>query len=156
MKKLSQKEGSKVMKKLSLIVVVMLSTLFCATPADAQQKKGSIAPTYKRVPYGSDKRQVVNFWKAESKKPTPLLIYIHGGGWLTRSISDSTSAGKIARGYSYAEIGYRLAPKNPLPAPVLDAARGLQLIRSKAKEWNIDTDKIVVTTLFPYRRSSGL
>jgi acetyl esterase/lipase len=33
----------------------------------------------------------------------------------------------------------------PLPAPVHDAARAIQFIRSKAKEWNIDKDRIALT-----------
>src|SRR4051812_42121516 len=38
-------------------------------------------PTAFDVSYGPHPKQVLHFWKAESDKPTPLLFYIHGGGW---------------------------------------------------------------------------
>ena len=65
------------MNRNTLLTFILI--LLVASVAAAQPRKDSIAPTYKRVHYGPDKRQVINFWKAESKKPTPLLIYIHGG-----------------------------------------------------------------------------
>ena len=40
-----------------------------------------VPPTKADVPYGSHPKQVLHFWKAASDKPTPLLFYIHGGGW---------------------------------------------------------------------------
>jgi acetyl esterase/lipase len=36
-------------------------------------------PTQANVAYGSHERQVLDFYKAESKQPTPLLFFIHGG-----------------------------------------------------------------------------
>jgi acetyl esterase/lipase len=38
-------------------------------------------PTRSDIPYGTDPKQVMDFWKAESSKPTPLVFFIHGGGW---------------------------------------------------------------------------
>ncbi|MCB1237357.1 MAG: alpha/beta hydrolase fold domain-containing protein, partial [Verrucomicrobiae bacterium] len=36
-------------------------------------------------------------------------------------------------------------PANPLPAPVHDAARALQFLRSKAAEWNLRKDRVALT-----------
>ena len=44
-------------------------------------KAVSPAPTLSDVPYGPHSKQVLHFWKAEADKPTPLLFFIHGGGW---------------------------------------------------------------------------
>lgn len=33
------------------------------------------------VPYGSHERQVLDFYPAKSDTPTPVVFYIHGGGW---------------------------------------------------------------------------
>lgn len=41
-----------------------------------------IPPTHANVKYGDDARSVLDLWVAESDKPTPLVIYIHGGGFL--------------------------------------------------------------------------
>ncbi|MDA7823816.1 hypothetical protein N9A58_09540 [Opitutales bacterium] len=37
-------------------------------------------PTLSEVAYGSHERNVLDFWKAKSDKPTPLAFVIHGGG----------------------------------------------------------------------------
>ena len=42
----------------------------------------SMKPTMADVPYGTHERQILDFYKAKSDKPTPLLFYIHGGGWV--------------------------------------------------------------------------
>jgi hypothetical protein len=39
------------------------------------------APTLANVPYGAHERQVMDFYRAESKMPTPVVFFIHGGGW---------------------------------------------------------------------------
>jgi acetyl esterase/lipase len=33
------------------------------------------------VPYGTHPRQVLDFYQAKSDQPTPVVFYIHGGGW---------------------------------------------------------------------------
>ena len=49
----------------------------CLFTSLAAQK---VEPTYKHVSYGPHKDMVLNFWKIDSKKPSPLLVHIHGGG----------------------------------------------------------------------------
>lgn len=105
------------------------------------------APTIADVPYGPHERNVLDFWKAPGQGPRPLVVYIHGGGWTG---GDKTRRADqimpyLANGISYAAITYRLTPENPLPAPVYDAVRAIQFIKSKAAEWNIDPTRIALT-----------
>ena len=53
-------------------------SLFVAFSALAQK----VEPTFKEVSYGPHEDMTLNFWKIESQNPTPLLVHIHGGGWL--------------------------------------------------------------------------
>ena len=114
--------------------------LLLFTPLGAQK----IEPTHKHVAYGAHKDMKLNFWKIDSKKPTPLLVHIHGGGWLGGK-KNETSVSTQRHGYSYASIDYRLAGTELLPAAVHDAARAIQFLRTKAKEWNFDPKRIAVT-----------
>lgn len=104
-------------------------------------------PTKANVAYGPHPENVLDFWKAEGDGPRPLHVYIHGGGW--RAGSKKVAPGYLDRyleaGVSCASVEYRLTPDNPLPAPVHDAARAIQFIRTKAAEWNIDPEQIVLT-----------
>ena len=110
-------------------------------------------PTTADYAYGKEsERQKLDFWKAESDKPTPVVVLIHGGGW---SNGDKTDYGSFAirtyreAGISVAAINYRLISQAmeqkvqpPVKACLHDAARAIQTLRAKAKDWNIDPDRV--------------
>ncbi len=106
-----------------------------------------LVPTMANVSYGPDPMNVIDFWKADGDGPRPLLVYIHGGGWTggDKKTSDSRIRPFLDKRVSYAAINYRLTGQAPLPAPVHDAARAIQFIRSKSEEWNIDKKRIALT-----------
>ena len=115
-------------------------SLFLAFSCKAQK----IDPTFKQVSYGPHEDMTLNFWKIESQNPTPLLVHIHGGGWLGGKKNETANPNELKKGYSFASIDYRLAGVKLLPAAVHDAARAIQFLRTKAKEWNFDPDRIAV------------
>lgn len=102
--------------------------------------------TYVDVAYGPDVRHVVDFWAASGTGARPLIVYIHGGGWVTGDKTEKMPEFQpfLKRGISCAAINYRLTPTHPLPAPVMDAARAIQYLRSKAEEWNIEGSRIAL------------
>jgi acetyl esterase/lipase len=123
-----------------------------AAPADPPPPK----PTLAEVRYGTHERHVLDFWKADSDKPTPLVFVIHGGGWQSggkeRVVKFINIEEVLAAGISVVSINYRYVKqaeadgvKPPVKAPLHDAARALQFVRSKAAEWNIDKARIGAT-----------
>lgn len=105
----------------------------------------------KDVAYGTHPRQVLDFYPAKSDTPTPVVLYIHGGGWQNGDKRTNPNA-FLAKGISVIAINYRYVRngveekvKPPVKAPLGDAARALQFIRSKAAEWNLDKTKIGAT-----------
>jgi acetyl esterase/lipase len=157
------------MKTPQLHVLALLCGLGCQTfaadapakkPADAAKAKADAAkktapvaqpkPTAANVAYGKHERQVLDFWKAESATPTPLLFYIHGGGWQGGDKNRTGGIeGYLKAGISVVAINYRYIPQAtadgvvpPVKGPLHDAARALQFVRSKAAEWNIDKQRI--------------
>ena len=116
----------------------------------AQQKKNKVPPlppTHANVSYGPNKMNVLDYWQAEGSGPRPILVYIHGGGWVGGDKKQNPARIRpyLEKGISYASINYRLTGEAPLPAPVHDAARAIQFIRSKAESWNIDPSRIALT-----------
>ncbi len=121
-----------------------------------EEKKPPVPPvpaTFAKVAYGKHERQVLDFYQAKSDKPTPVVLYIHGGGWQG---GDKNSVGNVKpyldAGISVAAINYRYVKNGvedkvepPVKAPLEDAARALQFIRSKSAEWNIDKKRIGAT-----------
>ena len=119
-----------------------------ATPAPAPHR----APTLGNVAYGSHPKHVLDFYKAESASPTPLVFYIHGGGWTAGTKDRPGVDTYLQAGISVVSIEYRFIQeamaagvKPPVEWPLHDAARALQFVRSKAKEWNIDKRRIGAT-----------
>jgi len=109
-------------------------------------------PTLANVAYGKHPKQVLHFWKAESDKPTPLMFFIHGGGW--RGGDRSSGLAPLLRdildaGISVVSIEYRFIDEAtadgetpPVKGPLHDAAHALQFVRNRAGEWNIDKQRI--------------
>lgn len=102
--------------------------------------------TYRDVAYDVHERTKLNFWQAKGQGPRPLVVLIHGGGWLGRDKSEIEDVTRfLAKGISVAAINYRYSSIAPLPAPAHDAARAVQFLRYKAADWNIDKNKIVLS-----------
>jgi arylformamidase len=134
------------MKNALIITLVLASSCWLS----GQKKKAptpSSATAHSNVSYGPHKANLLDIWIAEGEGPHPLHVYIHGGGWIG---GDKTRKGNpekawLAKGISYAAINYRHTPEASLPAPVHDAARAIQFIRSKAKEWKVDKNRICLS-----------
>lgn len=110
-------------------------------------------PTLAGVRYGKHQRNVLDFWKAASSKPTPLVFVIHGGGWTGGSKERAQRFADVAAlldaGISVAAINYRYVSQGraagiepPVKAPLHDAARALQFVRTQAAAWNIDKTRV--------------
>jgi acetyl esterase/lipase len=127
----------------SFATVLLLSPGALVAADDAKPT----APTHANVSYGPHERNVLDFWQAEGEGPRPMLVYIHGGGWTGGDKKQTPEAvwPWLDKGISYAAINYRLTGEAPLPAPVHDAARAIQFLRTKAAEWSIRTDRIALT-----------
>jgi acetyl esterase/lipase len=144
------------MKRILTGIALFLAVLHPRLAAQEKKKPApQPTPTVAKLAYGPHERQVLDFWKAESDKPTPLVLFIHGGGWRN---GDKSGLGAKAieqyrhAGISVAAINYRFVQnaveqkiEPPVKAPLEDAARALQLIRSKAGEWNLDKKRIGAT-----------
>ena len=116
-----------------------------------QQVQAEDTKQLKNVPYGEHPRQVLDFYQAHSETPTPVVFYIHGGGWQGGDKKTNPQA-FLDKGISVVAINYRYVQNGeqdmvvpPVKAPLGDAARALQFIRSKAGEWNLDKTKIGAT-----------
>ena len=97
--------------------------------------------------YGPYDRNVMDVWLAESDKPTPVLVSIHGGGFRggNKSVRGDLLSQCLESGISVVAITYRLSDEAIAPAQFLDSARAIQFIRHKAEKWNLDPKKVAAT-----------
>lgn len=111
-------------------------------------------PTQTGIRYGEHERHIMDFWKAPSDQPTPLVFVIHGGGWMGGSKERIQSfvnvTALLKAGISVAAINYRYLSQAdgvtpPVKAPLYDAAHALQFVRAHSAEWNLDKKRIGAT-----------
>lgn len=111
---------------------------------------GGIAADMVNIKYGDHNRNVFDLWLADTEQASPLVIYIHGGGFRGGDKSKIYKTQDIDyylnNGISFASINYRFMTGDSLGvrACLYDSKRALQFIRSKATKWNIDKDKIAI------------
>lgn len=147
------------------LVISLLLLVSLASAADAPAKKAEAPaakapakkvypknppPTVANFKYGPAERNVLDFWQAKSDKPTPLLFFIHGGGWMGGDKASIGAEPYLKAGISVVSINYRYISQAqdvvpPVKAPLTDAALALQTVRSKAAEWNIDKTRIAAS-----------
>ena len=93
-------------------------------------------PTYENVEYGPyGEFNQLDFWQAKSDKPTPVVVFIHGGGF----VGGDKSTGRggplqtqcLASGISFASINYRYRTEIPIQDVLRDCSRSVQFLKSK-------------------------
>lgn len=147
------------------LCLYLLSSLSCSVNVSAQdstsrkQTKATQAvqtptPRYEEVRYGPYRRNVLDLWVPDSDAPTPLIIHIHGGGFVggdkSRVRRTPTIAQALDRGIAFASINYRFRfPDNgdmsdPERAAIQDimrdAARSVQFLRLNCERFNLDPE----------------
>lgn len=141
------------MRVLVLVACGAIASVRAVAPAELPD----IVPTFANVPYGPDPRQVLDCWLAPSSDPTPVVFYVHGGGWTAgdkRDICSKPALGMdvgrfLAAGISVVSVNYRLVTDAllahaypPVEWPMGDAARALQFVRAHRREWKLDATRI--------------
>lgn len=115
-------------------------TLLPEKPPVAVTYQLSIPSDYGPIP--------ARFYRAnKDKKPSPLLIYFHGGGFMlgTLALYDTTCRRLAAKGdCAVLSVDYRLAPETQFPGAVLDAYAVTRWAAGHAGLLNIDAAKIAV------------
>jgi hypothetical protein len=104
--------------------------------------------TFANEKYGEHVRNTFDIWLAKSSTPTPLVIYIHGGGFTGGDKSKYFPSEDLLRfldaGVSVAIINYRFMNEKPygVIASLNDSKRFLQYVRYHSEKYNIDKNKI--------------
>ena len=105
---------------------------------------------FKDVTYGDNERNTLDIWLAKSENETPLLIFIHGGGFVGGNKESAYRKNNIKRflkllenNISFATINYRFMNNDDgILSSLNDAKMALQFLRYNNKKFNINKTKI--------------
>jgi acetyl esterase len=77
----------------------------------------------------------------------PVMVYLHGGGWLVGSVETHDPFCRLiaeAANIVLLSVDYRLAPEQPCPAALEDAATALRWAALRASEWRGDASRLML------------
>jgi acetyl esterase/lipase len=94
----------------------------------------------------------LDLWVPATSAPPPLVVWIHGGGWLfgdRRYLPETLRPNQlfteaVAAGLAIATIDYRLALEAPFPAALHDVKAAVRYLRAHAGQLGIDTSRVGV------------
>lgn len=99
---------------------------------------------------GAKRRRLLDVYRPRPAPgaPSPVLLQIHGGGWITGS--KGTQGRPLmqkltSNGWVCVAINYRLAPRTQLHDQIVDCKLALRWIREHIADHGGDPDRVVVT-----------
>jgi acetyl esterase/lipase len=108
---------------------------------------------YENIHYADDtlkKHQLDIYLPAENKLAYPLIIWVHGGAWMSNdkhadmSYMVNTIRNLINSGFALASIDYRWSTTAPFPAQIQDCNAAIDFLAQNAAQYNIDDGHVVL------------
>lgn len=121
-----------------------------ATPAEMLEnavRVGSVEDRSIPGPHGDGLPVRVYRPIEESTQPPPVIVYLHGGGWVFGGLDDVDG---VCRGLSnevgsvVVSVDYRLAPEHPFPLPVEDAYAAVSWVADNSEELRVDAGRLII------------
>lgn len=107
------------------------ATAIVATPTVQDVAYASLSPTQK-----------LDLYLPEGDGPFPLIINVHGGGFMMGDKSNPAEADTfLANGYAVASVDYRLSGEALAPAQIQDLKAAVRWLRANAQTYNLDPER---------------
>ena len=138
----------------ALVAVGSIPTIAQANEASQRRARRPNVPEGTRIlrdlayiPNGHERQKLDLYLPGQSEgggQPMPLIVWVHGGAWLTGSKENCPSTRFLRQGYAAASINYRLSQHAIFPAQIKDCKAAIRFLRANAEKYNIDPDRIGV------------
>ncbi len=147
-------EQNNVMKVKATLLFLILSATICKAQPDFIKlifPKETIH--HPNIAYANDtlKKHLLDIYLPPNNKPnTPLIIWVHGGGWMTNdkyadmSYMQQTIKGIINKGYALASIDYRHSTTAIFPAQIQDCNQAVEFLYQNAAKYNLDRNRFAL------------
>jgi acetyl esterase/lipase len=144
------------MKKISIQILILVFVIVHqgftqSNPVLGIFPEGTIL--HADIPYNTDnlKKHLLDIYlPADAKGTIPLVIFIHGGAWLSNDkyadmgYMKKTVAEIIGKGFALASIDYRFSTQAVFPAQIQDCNRAISFLYDHADMYGIDKKRFAV------------
>jgi acetyl esterase/lipase len=137
--------------KLLLALFVLLSTSLCVGQTDAAAFAAALTryEVYPNIVYhtANNHEDKLDVYKPlDVSRPTPVVIVIHGGGWIEGTKEDRVleMMPYLQMGFAAVNVEYRLGRVSLAPAAVEDCRCALHWLFTNAKKYNFDPNRVVL------------
>ena len=122
------------------------------TPPPPEKKTAaSLMPTGTRVELnlayakdGAESHRLDLFLPEKGEGPFPVVVWIHGGGWIRGSKENCHAAPLVAKGYAAVSINHRFLQQAAFPAQIEDCKAAVRWVRANASKYHLDPDHVGV------------
>ena len=116
-------------------------------PRHGAPKRLPTGLTFREQQLGPDKAVSVRIFSPETGSQRPVLLWIHGGGFMlgTARADDSVACAFASElGAVVVSVEYRWAPENPFPTPLHDCLKAFEFIHAEAATLGIDPARVII------------
>ena len=133
--------------------MVCLGNAFCQTANPVLKLFPEGTVLHGNIPYNNDtlKKHLLDIYlPANTQGKIPLVVFIHGGGWLVNDkyadigYMGNTVSALINNGMAVASIDYRFASQAQFPALIQDCNQALSFLSKNADKYHLDVNRIAL------------
>jgi acetyl esterase/lipase len=120
---------------------VLAAALTLSCTAEPQVPVGARALRDLSYVTNGHQRQKLDLYLPE-KPQGPLLVYIHGGGWVGGDKAQAEGLQLLRHGYCVASLNYRYSHQAIFPAQIEDCKTAIRWLRAHAAEYGYEPQRI--------------
>jgi len=134
-------------RRIFLLLVLGLALLparfcFAETPPAVERDGIRLLADLPYVTNGSPAQRLDLYLPVKSTGVRPLVVWIHGGGWVGGSKKGVAAKPLIDHGYAVASVEYRMSQEAIYPAQIEDCKAAIRWLRAHAAEYEFDPQRI--------------
>ncbi|GAB3230929.1 alpha/beta hydrolase [Algoriphagus aestuariicola] len=137
-----------------LLLFILLGFIFSCSSDEPPVETPLPELELTNVSYGTGDKQQLDIYLPAGRNlaETPLILYIHGGGWIEGSKDEflpfKSGMGILFPGYAYASMNYSLfnlaTGDNPFPTQENDVISAIEFVESMSSEWDLEGGLVLV------------
>lgn len=140
------------MKITKMLVVALTATLASsAQQATAQEEFRNVEFAQAPTVNGTPKSLNINVWKGKGQEPQPVVLFVHGGAWVSGNNNLSSNSSEQVRaimelreqGVTIAAATYRFSNEAIFPAQIHDVKAAIRHLKANAQRYGIDPNRIL-------------